>query len=198
MEDEVIRRAVLDILKDADMDDMTESKVRRLAAEKLGTNLGTSANKKLVRKTVEEFLVAKTEEKSGASEEEDGDARAGLSTGAGGKGGRATKDETVEDEEERQPQKMKGNRVVSKAPVSSKDRVQSGGQSGDQFICQLSNRRNVSVQDWRGKTLISIREYYEKNGEMLPTSKGISLTVDQWEALKQNVPAIEDAIQKVM
>lgn len=42
---------------------------------------------------------------------------------------------------------------------------------------QLSNKRRVTVQDFRGKTLVSIREYYEKEGKQLPTSKGILLLV---------------------
>lgn len=28
------------------------------------------------------------------------------------------------------------------------------------------------VQQWKGQTLISLREYYEKDGKLLPTSKG--------------------------
>jgi len=30
----------------------------------------------------------------------------------------------------------------------------------------------VTIQDFRGKTLVSIREYYKKDGKELPTSKG--------------------------
>lgn len=37
---------------------------------------------------------------------------------------------------------------------------------------QLSKMRYVSVQEFRGKKLVSIREYYEKDGEMLPGRKG--------------------------
>lgn len=39
-------------------------------------------------------------------------------------------------------------------------------------LFQLSEKRKVTIQDFRGKTLVSIREYYRKDGKDLPTSKG--------------------------
>lgn len=30
----------------------------------------------------------------------------------------------------------------------------------------------MTIQEFRGKTLVSIREYYKKDGKELPTSKG--------------------------
>ncbi|KAG7956290.1 hypothetical protein I3843_11G117000 [Carya illinoinensis] len=68
---------------------------------------------------------------------------------------------------------------------------------GNLIICRLSEKRRVTVQDFRGKTLVSIREYYKKDGKELPTSKGISLTEEQWSAFKKNVPDIEKAIRKM-
>ncbi|THU68527.1 hypothetical protein C4D60_Mb08t04820 [Musa balbisiana] len=62
---------------------------------------------------------------------------------------------------------------------------------------RLSSKRRVTLQDFRGKTLLSIREYYMKDGKELPSSKGISLTVEQWEAFRNAVPAIEAAIKKL-
>ncbi|KAL9330036.1 hypothetical protein ACSQ67_005039 [Phaseolus vulgaris] len=56
------------------------------------------------------------------------------------------------------------------------------------FGFQLSEKRRVTIQDFRGKTLVSIREYYKKDGKDLPTSKGISLTEEQWSAFKKICP----------
>uniref|UniRef100_A0A0D3ET21 DEK-C domain-containing protein n=1 Tax=Oryza barthii TaxID=65489 RepID=A0A0D3ET21_9ORYZ len=67
---------------------------------------------------------------------------------------------------------------------------------GDLILCRLSARRRVTLQEFKGKTLLSIREYYFKDGKELP-AKGISLTVEQWEAFRDSVPAIEDAIKKL-
>ncbi|XP_062074599.1 RNA polymerase II transcriptional coactivator KELP [Humulus lupulus] len=68
---------------------------------------------------------------------------------------------------------------------------------GNLIVCKLSEKRKVTVQDFRGKTLVSIREYFKKDGKELPTAKGISLTEEQWSAFKKNVPAIEKAISKM-
>lgn len=68
---------------------------------------------------------------------------------------------------------------------------------GDLIMCRLSDKRRVTIQDFRGKTLVSMREYYKRDGKELPTAKGISLTAEQWATFKKNVPAIEKAIKKM-
>ncbi|PSS11294.1 RNA polymerase II transcriptional coactivator KELP like [Actinidia chinensis var. chinensis] len=68
---------------------------------------------------------------------------------------------------------------------------------GDLIICQLSKSRRVTIQEFRGKTLVSMREYYRRDGKDLPTAKGISLTAEQWSSFSKNVPAIEKAIRKM-
>ncbi|XP_020203524.1 RNA polymerase II transcriptional coactivator KELP [Cajanus cajan] len=95
-------------------------------------------------------------------------------------------DDDDDDEEEEEQQQQQG---VSKGKEYNDD--------GDLIICRLSDKRKVTIQDFRGKTLVSIREYYKKDGKELPTSKGISLTEEQWSAFKKNVPAIEKAIKKM-
>jgi hypothetical protein len=60
---------------------------------------------------------------------------------------------------------------------------------------QLSKTKKVSVREFRGKTLVDIREYYQKDGgEWAPGRKGISLTGEQWEKLKQLVDSIDLAV----
>lgn len=48
---------------------------------------------------------------------------------------------------------------------------------------QLGKMKFIDVREYKGITLIDIREYYEdkKSGEMKPGKKGISLQKDQWE-----------------
>ena len=36
---------------------------------------------------------------------------------------------------------------------------------------QLSGKRRVGIQEFAGKKLINIREFYEKDGQMLPSKK---------------------------
>lgn len=68
---------------------------------------------------------------------------------------------------------------------------------GDLIVCRLSEKRRVTIQDFRGKTLVSIREYYKKDGKELPSSKGISMTEEQWSTFKKNIPNIEKAVRKL-
>lgn len=50
---------------------------------------------------------------------------------------------------------------------------------------QLGKNKFVDVREFQGRLLVDIREYYEKDGEMRPTKKGISLTAAQWEVRKK-------------
>ncbi|XP_024625602.1 uncharacterized protein [Medicago truncatula] len=94
--------------------------------------------------------------------------------------------ETPKEVEPPQPQEF--NKVVG---------VKRKNDDSEDVICQLSARRNVAVRDFKGMTLVSIREFYTKDGKQLPTAKGISLSAEQWSAFKNFVPAIEEAITKL-
>lgn len=54
-----------------------------------------------------------------------------------------------------------------------------------------------SVQMYAGKPLISIREYYtdKASGDMKPGKKGIALTKEQWQVVKQLVAQVDEAIE---
>ncbi|KAM0947516.1 putative transcription factor ssDNA-binding-TF family [Dioscorea sansibarensis] len=69
--------------------------------------------------------------------------------------------------------------------------------NGDLIIYRLTKKRLITLQRYNGTTLVSIREYFERDGKQLPTTKGISLPIDQWEALKNAIPAIESGIEKL-
>jgi hypothetical protein len=58
----------------------------------------------------------------------------------------------------------------------------------------LSKNKRVSVSSFKGKTLVNLREYFEKDGEWLPTKKGITLNLDQWKTLKALVEDIDSLI----
>lgn len=60
---------------------------------------------------------------------------------------------------------------------------------------QISDNRYVEVSKFRGKTYVSIREYYQdSSGQQKPSKKGISLTVDQWKKLVESTEKINDTI----
>ncbi|XP_043716038.1 RNA polymerase II transcriptional coactivator KELP-like [Telopea speciosissima] len=167
-----LEETVLEILRNADMNEMTESKVRTMAAEKLGIDLSGPAPKRFVRKVVESFLLSKEQDDQHA-------------TGAGADEEKKEVEEEEDDDE--------GGEEKRKPTISAKEY----DDEGDLIICRLSNKRRVTIQDFRGKSLVSIREYYEKDGKQLPSSKGISLTAEQWSAFSKAVPAVEEAIKKM-
>ncbi|URE40834.1 RNA polymerase II transcriptional coactivator [Musa troglodytarum] len=179
-----IEETVLEILRDADMTSTTEFKVRSLAAERLGIDLSHPDRKLFVRGVVESFLVSQN-------------SNDGHDDGKSDPGQEQQEEVAVEqpeqdreEEEEEAEDEDEGAKKRRRGPKEYND-------DGDLIICRLSSKRRVTLRDFRGKTLLSIREYYMKDGKELPSSKGISLTVEQWEAFRDAVPAIEAAIKKL-
>lgn len=65
----------------------------------------------------------------------------------------------------------------------------------EELKVQLSDTRFLEVCKFRGKTLISIREFYEDTkGVLRHGKKGISLSVEQWTILVENAEKINDMI----
>jgi hypothetical protein len=60
---------------------------------------------------------------------------------------------------------------------------------GDRFL-RLSNNRRITVRQFKGKTLVDIRETYSKDGKDLPGKKGISLSVEQFDKLKLSMELV--------
>ena len=65
----------------------------------------------------------------------------------------------------------------------------------------LGSNRFVTVREFRGKTLIDIRQYYVDNksgsGDLKPTPKGISLSPDQYEELKNVLDEIDEKMEEM-
>ncbi|XP_014556517.1 hypothetical protein COCVIDRAFT_26735 [Bipolaris victoriae FI3] len=70
--------------------------------------------------------------------------------------------------------------------------------NGDAFVAlNSSGKRRVTVSDFNKNTFVSIREYYVTDaGETKPGKKGISLSIDQYNALLAAAPLIESALAK--
>lgn len=71
--------------------------------------------------------------------------------------------------------------------------------NNEESIFELSGKRRVTVRKFRSNILIDIREYYEDkaSGEERPGKKGISLTKEQYEKLKELMPEIDDAVKNM-
>ncbi|KAL0050327.1 hypothetical protein WJX82_009110 [Trebouxia sp. C0006] len=64
------------------------------------------------------------------------------------------------------------------------------------YTCKLPKNRQVSVKQFKGKLQVDIREYYEKDSELLPGKKGIALDLSQWDRLVTAVPDINAAVKE--
>lgn len=65
---------------------------------------------------------------------------------------------------------------------------------------QLSDSdKFVSVKDWQGTTLVHVRHHFqpEEGGPIIPTKKGVALTIDEWKALKRCVDEVDAQIAVV-
>ncbi|CAA6665745.1 unnamed protein product [Spirodela intermedia] len=164
-----IKETVVEILKGADMAETTELKVRSLASEKLGVDLSVPELKRFVR-----------DGPLGGSGRE---VREAAVVDGGKELEKAGREEEEEEEEGRENKRNLGERELD--------------DEGNLVVCRLSSKRKVTIQDFRGRTLVSIREFYDKGGKELPSNKGISLTVDQWASFRDAVPSIETAIKKL-
>ncbi|KAG8838128.1 Transcriptional coactivator [Serendipita sp. 400] len=79
------------------------------------------------------------------------------------------------------------NGVKYKVSPEGESYVELGGKS----------RRRLTIREFRGATLIDIREFYEdkSSGEMKPGKKGISLSVDEWRDLLRTSEAMNILIE---
>jgi hypothetical protein len=60
---------------------------------------------------------------------------------------------------------------TKKAKVNSGTETTSKTDSNGDRSWEISKMRRVTVSEFRGKTMVSVREYYEKDGQKLPGKK---------------------------
>lgn len=58
-------------------------------------------------------------------------------------------------------------------------------------------KKKVTVRKFKNMKLVDLREYYQKDGNWLPGSKGLSLTEDQWNVLVSKMVDISEALIKI-
>jgi hypothetical protein len=66
----------------------------------------------------------------------------------------------------------------------------------DEPCWELEKNRYVKVRVFKGKVGVDIREYYEKDGKLLPGKKGISLNQVQFNKLAEVFDAIKAEVKK--
>eukprot|EP00775_Hariotina_reticulata_P004659 gene4659-4912_t len=63
------------------------------------------------------------------------------------------------------------------------------------YKLDLGNSRQVTVSEFKGTWYVGVREYYQKDGKMLPGQKGISMSREQWAKLQAAMGALTDRLQ---
>ena len=63
-------------------------------------------------------------------------------------------------------------------------------------MLQLANSdKYLCINEWQGATQIHVRNYFKSDsGQLIPTKKGIALTIEEWKALKAYVDHIDAMI----
>ncbi|XP_060874838.1 RNA polymerase II transcriptional coactivator [Metopolophium dirhodum] len=89
------------------------------------------------------------------------------------------------------------NPPPKKSKPSDKGSSKKTSSNEEEHSFALDKNRFVKVREFRGKLFIDIREFYEKDGETLPGKKGISLSVGQWNKLKEQIDDIQESVEKL-
>ncbi|NXF52603.1 TCP4 polymerase, partial [Oceanites oceanicus] len=106
-------------------------------------------------------------------------------------------------EEERKKRKKemssKSEKRLKAEANPSKVTEEPPGQGGEEEgMFQIGKMRYVRVSCFKGKVLVDIREFYaDKEGCMKPGRKGIALSAEQWNQLKEIIPEIDVAVKKL-
>ena len=62
----------------------------------------------------------------------------------------------------------------------------------------LGDGKFLTVNVFRNQIKIHIREFFQhKNGFMVPTKRGITINPDQWKALGEHVPVVDEAVRNL-
>lgn len=62
---------------------------------------------------------------------------------------------------------------------------------GEKYV-DLGKKKRATIRSFKGIPLIDIREFYGADGDEKPGKKGISLTLEQWEALKKCTSTLDE------
>ena len=72
------------------------------------------------------------------------------------------------------------------------------GSPDDQCVnFELGPKKKVQIKKFKGTIFIDFREYFVKDDGLLPTKKGVTLSVDMWKRLVTLAPELEKVIDQM-
>ncbi|KAH6643622.1 transcriptional Coactivator p15-domain-containing protein [Boeremia exigua] len=93
--------------------------------------------------------------------------------------------------------KAKGDEDEDKDDTPFVPKLQTDEDNNAFVALNHSGKRRVTVSEFKGMTLVSIREYWANDGgELKPGKKGISLSIEQYNALLAAAPLLESVLAK--
>ncbi|PCH43594.1 PC4-domain-containing protein [Wolfiporia cocos MD-104 SS10] len=107
-----------------------------------------------------------------------------------------------EEEEEDQPPRKRASKSTAKPTSSKLEESEDQGvyvkanDEGEKYI-DLGKKRRATVRSFKGTVFLDIREYYGAEGDEKPGKKGISLSLEQWQSLKNASDAIDTLFKKM-
>jgi len=93
------------------------------------------------------------------------------------------------------PKKLKLEKATSKTENLSESKTKKISNKSGEVYYELSQTRRLTLRNWKGKQLFDVREFYEKDGDMKPGRKGLSLQSSQWATLIKILPKISGAVK---
>ncbi|NXX59634.1 TCP4 polymerase, partial [Scopus umbretta] len=120
--------------------------------------------------------------------------------------GASSSESGPEEEEEEEEGKKRKKEMSSKSEKKLKTEAKPskvmerppGQASEEEGMFQIGKMRYVRVSCFKGKVLVDIREFYaDKEGGVKPGRKGIALSAEQWNQLKEIIPEIDAAVKKL-
>ncbi|KAL2129362.1 hypothetical protein VTI74DRAFT_7899 [Chaetomium olivicolor] len=98
----------------------------------------------------------------------------------------------IDPESDGEPQVAKRSKSDKKAP---KELTQGKDAEGNPYW-EIGNNRRIGSSQFKGSTLVNIREYYTApDGQLRPGKKGISLSLDQYKALLNVIPHLNEELR---
>ena len=106
--------------------------------------------------------------------------------------------ESEKEEKKQKKEKKYLNKKREKEKVKEKKEENEDIIVGEKEVAfLLDQKRRVTVHKFKNQLKVDIREYYEDQGEMKPGKKGISLSIDNWNKLKNFIDNIDEAIEYI-